>query len=103
MLSLFFQVWSMYTYAFTDLGYVGIYVAIGLSTAIFAFVRILVTVTGTVTASRSVHLQLLEKVMKPSTSPELDGVIETRAMVLSPSPMKPGVKSGPAGGLPVVT
>ena len=54
----------MYTYAFTDLGYVGIYVAIGLSTAIFAFVRILVTVTGTVTASRSVHLQLLEKVMK---------------------------------------
>ena len=54
----------MYTYSFSDMGYMGIYVAIGASTVIFSFLRIVMTVKGTVLASKTLHNELLEKILK---------------------------------------
>ena len=54
----------MNTYSFSDMKYMGIYGAIGMSTVIFAFSRIIMTVKGSVNASEKLHQQLLDKIMK---------------------------------------
>lgn len=71
MLSLLLrQVWAVDGWrldgdaASNDMHYLGVFVAIGVASLVFAFVRILLMVRGAVSASRSMHRKLLDKVLR---------------------------------------